>query len=87
MKLLWGSVLAGALIMLAALALRGRLRLSWIGYAFVHLTAAALLLYVVDATGLLGEYGIPMNAATVAVVGVLGVPGLAAMAAVKWALM
>jgi SigmaK-factor processing regulatory protein BofA. len=83
----WASVLIGSLIMLAALFLRGKIKLRWFGYAVARVIVAAIVLYFVDATGLLGTYSVPINGATVAVVGILGLPGFAALAAMKWAVL
>lgn len=82
----WLWVLICALIVLAMMAIRSKLRLKWIGYAFIHLLIAAVFLYLINVLGILGDFYIPINVMTVAVITILGLPGLTLLVGLKWLL-
>lgn len=70
-------------VLLLIVLFRTRPQIRWFGYALLHVIVAAIVLFLLNGTGLLGEIHIPINLATVLTVAILGVPGLALLAAIK----
>lgn len=83
MDKIWLFILIGSLAVLGYILLKNKVKISWIGYAIMNITIAAVLLYIMNLTGFMGEYRIPINAITVGVIGILGIPGIALLLAVK----
>lgn len=80
---IWLFILIGSLILLGYILLKNKVKISWLGYAIMNIAIAAVLLYIMNITGIMGEYRIPINAITVGVIGILGIPGIALLLAVK----
>lgn len=74
-------IISSALFLI--LLFRTRPRLRWFGYALMHVIAAAVVLFLLNGSGLFGDFYLPINAVTVLTVAALGIPGLALLAAVK----
>lgn len=70
-------------VMLLIVLFRTRPRMRWFGYALLHVVVAAFVLFLLNGTGLFGQFHIPINLATVLTVAILGIPGLALLAAIK----
>lgn len=87
MKTIWLTMLAGSLALLLLIWIRSRL--SWLTFQrfLLHLVAAALLLYVLNFSGWVSGFHIPLNPLTVAVVVILGVPGILLILALQWLLL
>ncbi len=84
-KVKW--MMIGVLIVSAAalLFVLLRQRLAWRGIMnfLLHGTAAFVLLYIVNTTGMAVDVYVPVNPVTLSAVGLLGVPGLAAIIFLK----
>lgn len=74
--------LTGAGTVAAYLLLRNRNVLHLAGYGLMNVMVSAVVLYLVNTLGLLGDLAIPINVLNAAVIGVLGIPGIALLAAV-----
>jgi inhibitor of the pro-sigma K processing machinery len=83
MNLVWLLIFICSGILLCFTLFRKQLNLHWVGYALGNIIIAAVILYVMDLTGLFEEYRIPVNLVTIATVGILGIPGLLLLAAIK----
>ena len=79
----WLIVLIVSAVLLVIVLLRTRPNVRWFGYALLQLVISAILLFVINGTGLFGEFYIPINLATVFTIAVLGLPGLGLLAAIK----
>ncbi|MFD2702620.1 pro-sigmaK processing inhibitor BofA family protein [Paenibacillus shunpengii] len=80
--ILWG-VLTVSLLLILVILFRRRIGFKWISTFGVHLVLAALGIYVVNYSGLVGEVSIPINPATIGTVTVLGLPGVALLYGLK----
>ncbi|MCM3130877.1 MULTISPECIES: pro-sigmaK processing inhibitor BofA family protein [unclassified Paenibacillus] len=80
--ILWG-VLSVSLILILVILFRRKIGFKWISSFGVHLVLAALGIYVVNYSGLIGEVNIPINPATIGTVTVLGLPGVALLYGLK----
>ncbi|WP_270167439.1 pro-sigmaK processing inhibitor BofA family protein [Paenibacillus sp. SYP-B4298] len=87
MKMVWLTILAGSLALLVLMWIRSRLSWLTIQRFLLHLVAAALLLYVLNFSGWVSGFHIPLNPLTVAVVVILGVPGILLILALQWLLL
>ena len=74
-------------ILLLAVLFRAGLTVRRVSMTVLHLVAAAVVLFIVNGSGLFGEFYMPINAFTVATVGILGVFGLALIVGIKLTLM
>lgn len=81
MEWLWFIVLLGSLFGLSLILLKIKVRP--INYIFINIVLAAVILYVINLTGLLGSYAIPLNLVTIFTVGILGIPGFALLLSLK----
>lgn len=70
-------------VLLLIVLFRTRPKMRWFGYAVLHVIVAAIVLFLLNGSGLFGQFHIPINLATVMTVAILGVPGLALLAAIK----
>lgn len=80
--ILWG-VLSVSLLLILVILFRRKIGFKWISSFGVHLVLAALGIYVVNYSGLIGEVSIPINPATIGTVTVLGLPGVALLYGLK----
>jgi inhibitor of the pro-sigma K processing machinery len=83
----WLVVLVICAAALLIVVLRTKPDIRWFGYALLQVVAAALILFVINGTGLFGHFYIPINLVTVLVVAILGLPGLALLAVMKLTLL
>lgn len=83
MKTIWLGLLIVSSLMLIGVLLRHKLSWGWLRGFALHLIAAAGLLYLVNATGLIQGLHIPINPITVSTTVVLGVPGVVLLAGVQ----
>jgi len=84
MNLVWLSLLVVSSLLLVGILVKRRLSWSWLKRFGLHLTMAAIALYVLNFSGFISGFYIPLNPATIAVVVALGVPGIAMMAGLQW---
>lgn len=81
------NVMLGVLVIsvgaLLVMVIRKRSSGRLIGYALFHALAAAIVLYILNTTQMLGHLSIPINPVSVMVMAVLGVPGLILLIALK----
>jgi inhibitor of the pro-sigma K processing machinery len=87
MEIKWLIVLIVSVLSLLLLIIRTKPDIRWFGYGLLQLVGAAVLLYIINGIGILGEFYIPINAVTVMVIAVLGLPGLGLITVVKLTLM
>ncbi|MCM3786790.1 pro-sigmaK processing inhibitor BofA family protein [Neobacillus mesonae] len=80
--ILWG-VLTISLLLILIILFRKKIGLRWTSTFGIHLVLAALGIYVVNYSGLIGEVYIPINPATIGTVTVLGLPGVALLYGLK----
>lgn len=83
MKTVWLTMLIGSSLTLVIVLLRSRLSWSWLRSFVLHLVAAAVLLYLVNETGVIEGLHIPLNPVTISTAVVLGVPGVMMLAGVQ----
>lgn len=84
MKAIWLSIFIGSSVLLAAVILRNKLSWSWLRGFALHLVLAAVLLYMLNYSGLVPDMYIPLNPITIGTVLTLGVPGVALIAGLQW---
>ncbi|GIQ71319.1 hypothetical protein XYCOK13_41430 [Xylanibacillus composti] len=77
------GVLVVSMLALFILVLKKRSSGRLLGYAVFHALAAAVALYLLNTTQMLGDLTIPINPVSVMVMAVLGVPGLILLIALK----
>jgi len=87
MKIGWALVFGGSLLALIFVLVRHRLSWSWLQRFGLHLAAAAFLIYVLNYSGWIGGFEIPLNPSTVGTVMVLGMPGVLLILGLKWTLL
>ncbi|OXM14713.1 pro-sigmaK processing inhibitor BofA family protein [Paenibacillus herberti] len=83
MKWIWLSMLSLSSILLVITLVRSRMSWSWFSRFALHLTAAAVGIYLLNGTGLLPGSEIPLNPATISTAVVLGLPGVAVLAGIQ----
>jgi len=83
----WMMALAVSAALLLNVLAKAKPGLRSFGYAFLHVIAAAVVLFLINGTGLFGDIRIPINLVTVLTVAILGLPGLLLLAAVKWTIL
>lgn len=83
----WLVVLIVCAAALVIVVYRTKPDIRWFGYALLQVVVAALILFVLNGTSLLGEFYIPINLVTVLTIAILGLPGLALLAAMKLTLL
>lgn len=86
MERIWWTVFVVSVCLLLLVWFRRRPDIRFFGFAWLHLVVSAVLLYLINGTGLFGDFYIPINGATVLAIAVLGLPGLGLIAALKWTL-
>ncbi len=87
MKIGWALVFGGSLLALAFVLVRSRLSWSWLQRFGLHLAAAAFLIYVLNYSGWIAGYDIPLNPTTVGTVMALGMPGVMLILGLQWTLL
>ena len=87
MKLGWSILFAGSLSALLFVLVRHRI--SWGGLTRfgLHIAAAALVLYLLNGSGLIPGFHVPLNPSTMAAVMLLGVPGILLILGLQWSLL
>ncbi len=81
-NVMWGLMIISIgtlLVMVIKKRSSGRL----VGYAIIHALVAAIVLYIMNTTQMLGDITIPINPVSVMVMAVLGLPGLILLIALK----
>jgi inhibitor of the pro-sigma K processing machinery len=84
MRTLWLTVFIISSILLIAVVLRNKLSWGWLRGFSLHLILAAVLLYVLNYSGVVEGMYIPLNPITIGTVVALGVPGLALIVGLQW---
>ncbi|WP_028560266.1 pro-sigmaK processing inhibitor BofA family protein [Paenibacillus pinihumi] len=87
MKSVWLTLLIGSLALLVLVFIKSKLSWLTVKRFFLHLVAAALLLYVLNFSGWISGFHIPLNPMTIAAVVILGVPGILLILALQWLLL
>ncbi|AZN39122.1 pro-sigmaK processing inhibitor BofA family protein [Paenibacillus albus] len=76
MKTVWLVSLIVSSLLLLGVMFRNKLPLQWVRRFSLHLIAAALVLYVLNFSGLVTGMEVPLNPATIGTVVLLGLPGI-----------
>ncbi|MFS0724721.1 pro-sigmaK processing inhibitor BofA family protein [Paenibacillus sp. 1P07SE] len=84
MNIIWWSLLIVSSLLLAGILVKRRLSWSWLTRFALHMTVAAVALYLLNYSGLISGFYIPLNPATIAVVVALGLPGIGMMLGLQW---
>jgi inhibitor of the pro-sigma K processing machinery len=72
----WTGLFAFSLTALIIVLIRNRMSWSWLTRFGLQIVAAILLLYVLNYSGFISGFHIPLNPTTIAAVMLLGVPGI-----------
>jgi inhibitor of the pro-sigma K processing machinery len=83
MKTVFAIMLAVSTAALLFILVRRRMTRAWLGRFFLHMAAAALLIYGLNEFGWISGVHIPLNPVTAAVIVTLGVPGIALIAGLQ----
>ncbi|QYR21562.1 pro-sigmaK processing inhibitor BofA family protein [Paenibacillus sp. sptzw28] len=86
MKMIWLAVLVVSSLLLAGVIFRNKLSLGWLRRFALHLIAAALALYLLNYSGLISGYEVPLNPTTIGTVILLGLPGILLVLGLQWVL-
>lgn len=86
MKWILTIVLAVSSLSLIIVLLRSRYATELLRRVALHFILAALVLYTLNYSGLIGGWEIPMNLFTVGTVMLLGLPGIALITGLRFAL-
>ncbi|MBM7567669.1 pro-sigmaK processing inhibitor BofA family protein [Paenibacillus sacheonensis] len=86
MKSVWMIILLASSLLLLTVVIRNRLSFRWIRRFALHLVAAALALYVLNYSGVISGFEVPLNPATIGTVVLLGLPGIALVLGLQVAL-
>jgi inhibitor of the pro-sigma K processing machinery len=82
--MIWLAILVLSSVALVAVLVRQRLSLAWVRGFAINFVLAAVVLYVLNFSGLIPNIYIPLNPVTIGTVVVLGVPGIALIAGVQY---
>mgnify|MGYP002620730985 FL=1 len=83
MKAVFAIMLAVSSAALLFVLARKRMTRAWFARFFLHMTAAALVIYGLNEFGWISGVHIPLNPVTAAVIVTLGVPGIALIAGLQ----
>ncbi|AJY75012.1 pro-sigmaK processing inhibitor BofA family protein [Paenibacillus beijingensis] len=83
MKWVWSAMLAVSSLLLIAIVVRQRISWAWFSRFALHLTAAAVVLYLLNSLSVIPGVQIPLNPTTIGTVVVLGIPGVALIAGLQ----
>jgi inhibitor of the pro-sigma K processing machinery len=86
MKTVWLGILILSSVLLVAIVLRSKLSWSWLRRLALHLVAAAVALYLLNYSGLVSGFEVPLNPATIGTVVLLGLPGILLVLGLKMTL-
>lgn len=78
------SVLIVSLILIIYIWVTRKLGTAWLTRFGLHITLAALGLYIVNFSGLVTNLYIPLNPVTISTVAVLGLPGVGLLLGLKF---
>ncbi|MFC4778994.1 pro-sigmaK processing inhibitor BofA family protein [Paenibacillus sp. GCM10023252] len=84
MRAVWMAILIGSSLLLLGVLLRNKISWGWMKRFSLHLIAAAIVLYLLNFSGVLPGLYIPLNPVTISTVVVLGLPGVALLAGLQW---
>ncbi|SFF34380.1 inhibitor of the pro-sigma K processing machinery [Paenibacillus catalpae] len=84
MKTVWLAMLILSSLALVGVLVRQRMSWTWLRNFTIHFVLAAVVLYVLNFSGLIPHIYIPLNPVTIGTVVVLGVPGIALIAGVQY---
>lgn len=83
----WLILFVVSAVLLVIVLFRTRPDIRWFGYALLQLVLSAVFLFIINGTGLFGDFYIPINLVTVLAIAVLGIPGIGLLAAIKLTLL
>lgn len=76
MKTVWGFLLAVSSVFLLLVLLRRRAAREWLPRFVFHLVLAAVAIYLLNFSGLVAGWHLPLNPLTIGIVALLGLPGI-----------
>ncbi|MBO7748717.1 pro-sigmaK processing inhibitor BofA family protein [Paenibacillus sp. MWE-103] len=77
MKSLWMITMVASAMLLLVVVVRNGMSFRWLRRFALHLVAAALVLYLLNYSGVVTGFEVPLNPATIGTVVLLGLPGIA----------
>jgi len=83
MKTVFAVTLALSSAALLYVLARRRMTRAWLARFFLHMAAAALVIYGINEFGWISGVHIPLNPVTAAVIVILGLPGIALIAGLQ----
>lgn len=86
MKTVWGILLAVSSVLLVLVLLRRRAAREWLTRFGFHLVAAAVAIYLLNFSGLVTGWHLPLNPLTIGIVALLGIPGVGLIFGLQWLL-
>ncbi|MBW7457594.1 pro-sigmaK processing inhibitor BofA family protein [Paenibacillus sepulcri] len=86
MQTIWLVLLIVSSLLLAVMILRNKISWLWFRRFALHLTAAAVVLYLLNYSGLISGFEVPLNPATIGTVVLLGLPGIMLVLGLQWTL-
>ncbi|CAH1228002.1 MULTISPECIES: pro-sigmaK processing inhibitor BofA family protein [unclassified Paenibacillus] len=81
-----GSILVLSLLALFVILLKKKLGIAWLTSFGIHLVLSAVAIYVINYSGWVTGWYIPLNPATIGTVSVLGLPGIGLLLGLKFSL-
>ena len=79
----WLWLFTISLALLIIVLIRAKPKLRWFGYALTQVVLCAVILFIINGTGLFGDFFIPINLVTIMTMVVLGIPGVVLLALIK----
>ncbi|MFC5651920.1 pro-sigmaK processing inhibitor BofA family protein [Paenibacillus solisilvae] len=77
--MIWLIILIASSLLLVGIILRNKLSWSWIKRFSLHLVVAAMALYLLNYSGIVHGFEVPLNPTTIGTVVLLGLPGIILM--------
>jgi inhibitor of the pro-sigma K processing machinery len=87
LKMIWLVTLIGSSVLLSGVILRNKLSWRWIKRFALHLVVAAMALYLLNYSGAVHGFEVPLNPTTIGTVVLLGLPGIILMVGLQQVLL
>lgn len=84
MKIFWFVLLIGSALSLCIVLFRRRAPKGWLMRFSLQLIVSAMILYVLNYSGWITGWYVPLNPATIGTVALLGAPGIGLMLGLQW---
>jgi len=86
MRIFWLSCMVISALLLLVILIRQPNTRGWLKRFGLHLTAAAIVLYLLNFSGVIAGFEVPLNPVTLGTVVLLGLPGIALVLGLQLAL-